>query len=314
MEAFEPVAGVRHEEGAHLRLSVVKNARRPVGMLVHHRVGKLVAARAVKLVKTVLVLREMRRDPVEDHAEALPVAFIHEAHQLLRRAVAVRRRVIARHLIAPRRVVGIFHDRQQLDMRIAHVLDIGDQLRRQIVPAVGAPVGMALPGAGVNLIDVERPVQRVLLLPARAVRAVVPGEAVRRLQHAGGVRQRLAARAVGVGLIDLPPVLAGHAVFIGSAGLRINRKSLPDAVRDLLHGQILLIPEIEIPDHADRLGLRRPDAEHRAAVCEMAAHIPERIRAAGGVKLFEKMLQAFRHPTLSPFGGYISVFIIQFSL
>ena len=52
----------------------------------------------------------------------------------------------------------------------------------------------------------------------------------------------------------------------------------------------------------------------RAAVCEMAAHIPERIRAAGGVKLFEKMLQAFRHPTLSPFGGYISVFIIQFSL
>ena len=49
-----------------------------------------------------------------------------------------------------------------------------------------------------------------------------------------------------IGLVDCAAVRAGHAVFIGSAGLRINRKSLPDAVRDLLHGQILLIPEIEI--------------------------------------------------------------------
>ena len=51
-----------------------------------------------------------------------------------------------------------------------------------------------------------------------------------------------------------------------------------------------------------------------AAHCRIQPDCAERIRAAGGVKLFEKMLQAFRHPTLSPFGGYISVFIIQFSL
>ena len=145
VEALEPVAGVRDQERAHLGLAVVKNARRPVGMLVHRRVGQLIAARPVKLIQAVFILREVRGHPVEDDADVLPVALVHKVHQLPRRAVAVCRREVARHLIAPRRVVGVLHNGHQLDVRVAHILDIRDQLRRQIVPVVDAAVRMPLP-------------------------------------------------------------------------------------------------------------------------------------------------------------------------
>ena len=60
----EPVAGIGDEEGLHLRLAVIVDTGHPVWVLVHHRVGKLVAAGPVKLKQAVFVLREMRRNPV----------------------------------------------------------------------------------------------------------------------------------------------------------------------------------------------------------------------------------------------------------
>ena len=98
---LEPVDRVGDQEGLHLSPAKVEDARRPVRVLVHHRVGQLIAAGAVEFVKAVLVLREVRRDPVEQHADAGAVALIHEAHELLRRAVARGRGIVARDLIAP---------------------------------------------------------------------------------------------------------------------------------------------------------------------------------------------------------------------
>ena len=260
----EPVADVGDEEGLHLRLAVIVDTGHPVWVLVHHRVGKLVAAGPVKLKQAVFVLREVRRHPVEDDADPGLMAGVDKLHELLRRPVAVGRGEIAGDLIAPRGVVGIFHDGQQLDMRIAHILDIGNQLRRKLLIIEIAAVFMPFPRACVDLVDIDRTFDRGLLCGAGTIERVMPLEAVRRIDHAGGVRQRAAAVCVGIGLVDYAAVRAGHAVFIGLSCLRIDGDGLPYALRDLLHGKILRIPEIKVADDAYGLRVRRPDAEHKS--------------------------------------------------
>ena len=93
---LQPVHGVRDEERLHLALAEVEDAGRPVGVLVHERVFQLIAAGAIEFIKAVLVLREVGRDPVEQHADAGLVALVHKAHELLRLAVAERRSIVAR--------------------------------------------------------------------------------------------------------------------------------------------------------------------------------------------------------------------------
>ena len=202
MILLEPVDRVGDQEGLHLALAEVENARRPVGVLVHHRVGQLIAARSVEFVKTVLVLREVRRNPVEQHADTGAVALIHKSHELLRRAVARGRGVVARDLIAPRGIVGIFGDRHQLHMGVAHVQQIRDQLVGQLVVAVAAAVGLASPRAEVHLIDVHRTVEQMALGLLTAIGRVVPLEALERADAVGCIRQGAGAEAVRIGLID----------------------------------------------------------------------------------------------------------------
>ena len=93
-------------------------------MLVHHRVARFVTARPIKLIKAVLVLREVRAHPVDDDADAGLVALVHEIHKILRRTVARARRVVPRYLIAPRRVKRIFRNGQKLDVRVVHIADV----------------------------------------------------------------------------------------------------------------------------------------------------------------------------------------------
>ena len=151
--------------------------------------------------------------------------------------------------------------RQQLDVGIAHVPDIGDQLRRKLLIAEIAAVFMALPRAGVDLVDVDRAGDGGLLRRARAVGRVVPAELRRRADDARRLRQGAAAPAIGIGLIDRAAGAAGHAVFIGLSGLRIDGDRLPHARADRLHRQILGVPEVELAHDVYSLCIGRPDAE-----------------------------------------------------
>ena len=96
-----------------------------------------VEMRAVEECQAVRVAREMRGRPVEKHADAFLVAAVDEIHEIVGRAEAAGHRVIADRLIAPRRIERMLHDRQQFDVRVAHLLDVGNQLVRQF--AIGEP-------------------------------------------------------------------------------------------------------------------------------------------------------------------------------
>ena len=58
------------EEVAHLGAPVVEDRAAPLGVEALARVGVLVQVRAVEARQPVLVVREVRGHPVEDHADA----------------------------------------------------------------------------------------------------------------------------------------------------------------------------------------------------------------------------------------------------
>ena len=299
MVHLQPVDGVGDQEGLHLALAEVENARRPVRMLVHHRVGHLIAAGAVKFIQAVFVLREVGRHPVEQDADASLMAAVDEFHELLRLAVARGRGIIARDLIAPRGIVGVFRHRHQLDVRIAHLLQVGNEQVGHFLVIMYVAVPLALPRAEVHLIDVHRAVEELALALLAAVGGIAPGVALERADDAGVLRRGLHPEAVGVGLIDGGAVGTADKIFIRLSLPRIGGECLPDAVFDPGHRHILGIPEVPVARDADALRVRRPDAEdvtvYAVALFRMAAEEGIGVQLVAVREAFDRIEQVLFH-------------------
>ena len=124
----EPEEGVGDEIVLNFVAAVIVDERAPIGMRALARIGVLVEMRAVELGKAVSVAREMRRRPIENDTEAGLVTAIDEFHEFGGSAVAAGGGKVAEGLVAPGAVEGMLHDGEQLDVRVAEILDIGDQL------------------------------------------------------------------------------------------------------------------------------------------------------------------------------------------
>ena len=118
----QPEQGVGEQEVADLVAAVVEDERAPVRVRAAARVLVLVERGAVEAREGEVVAREVRRDPVEDHAEPVLVQPVDELAEVVGRAVARRRGEVAGDLVAPRAAERVRHHRQQLDVREAHVL------------------------------------------------------------------------------------------------------------------------------------------------------------------------------------------------
>jgi hypothetical protein len=128
----QPEQRVGDEEVAHLVAAEVEHQRAPVRVRAAARVGVLVERGAVEAGEREVVAREVRRDPVEDHAQPVGVQAVDERAEVVGRAEARRGREVARHLVAPGAGERVRHHRQQLDVREAHVEHVGAQLVGQL--------------------------------------------------------------------------------------------------------------------------------------------------------------------------------------
>ena len=124
VELLDPVQGVGEQEVAHLVAAEVEHERAPVGVLALAGVGVLVQRGAVEAGERPLVLREVRRHPVDDDADAALVQRVDEHPEVVRRAEPGRRRVVRRHLVAPRPAERMLGHRHQLDVGEAEVGDV----------------------------------------------------------------------------------------------------------------------------------------------------------------------------------------------
>ena len=206
MILLEPEQRVRQQEVADLVAAVVEDQRAPVLVLALPRIRVLVERRAVEARQAVRVLRKVSGHPVEDHAEPGLVAGVDEELEVLGRAEAAGRREEAEHLIAPRSGERMLHHRQQLDVREAHLLDVGHEAVRQL--AIGeeavAFLGHARPRSEVHFVDRHRPVEPAR--PARGARrhpvAVAPVVARDVVDDRRGLRRRLERDAERIGLLQ----------------------------------------------------------------------------------------------------------------
>ncbi len=119
----------------HLVAAVVEDVAGPVGVEAAPRIGVLEEVGAVEQAEAVRVGREVRGDPVDDHADAAPVERVDHRHQVLGRAVARGRREVAGDLVAPRAVERVLHQRHQLDVREAEVAHVLGELLAELAVA-----------------------------------------------------------------------------------------------------------------------------------------------------------------------------------
>ena len=133
----EPVVCRALQEGANLSALVVEVVASPLAH-GHVAVGMLEQRRAVVVAKAVVVGGKVDRHEVEDGADARAVQHVDELHQLAGRAIAARGREEPGRLVAPRTVEGVLHERQELHVGVAGLLQIGNELVGNL--AVGEPV------------------------------------------------------------------------------------------------------------------------------------------------------------------------------
>ena len=103
VELLDPVERVRDEEVAHLVAAVVEDERAPVRVRPAAGIGVLVERRPVEARQRPVVHGEVRRDPVEDHADPAPVQLVDERPQVVRLPERCVRSVEARRPGSPTR-------------------------------------------------------------------------------------------------------------------------------------------------------------------------------------------------------------------
>ncbi len=145
-------------------------------MLSLPRVFVLIEGRAVEPSQAVTIFREVSRNPVDDHANAMLMAVIDKVHEVLRRAMPTGGRKVTNRLIAPTPAEGMLADWQQFQVGKAKFLAIVDQLMRQVavVQPTMFPLAADLPTSQVNLVNGDRLLQPIGLAAAIHPIAVVP--------------------------------------------------------------------------------------------------------------------------------------------
>ncbi len=266
VELVEPVQGVRDEKVAHLVAPVVEHVRAPVGMLTALRVGVFVQRGAVEPAEAPFVAREVRRHPVDDHADSAAVEHVDESSEAVGLAETRRRREVAGHLVAPRPAERVLGDRHQFHVGETEGANVIGEFDRELLPGVDA----VAPRTEVDLVHPQRSGRGDHRTPRRHPLVVAPvvirgtgddAGVARRLLGTAGHRVGLAAhRAIGGSDLELVPVPAACA----------RHRRRPDPGRDigLDRAQRRRSPVAPVADHGHRTGMRCPhresDARHRS--------------------------------------------------
>ena len=229
------------------------------------RIGVLEQMRAVEVRKSMFVRREMRWDPVQDDADSVLMKHVDEVLEILRRAVAARRREKSSDLISPRAVKRVLHDRHELDVREVHLAHIVRQRLRDFAithRTRAVIVDRPPPRSDMDFVDGDRRLDRVARLSIAHPAFVIP-LVVEIPDDRCCFRRRFVMNSERVRFVDAVIVLTRDDVVLVNRSLTdVRNESFPDAGRAARIQLVLArIPTVEFAD--DRHGLRvwRPNAE-----------------------------------------------------
>ena len=190
------------------RAAEVEDQRSPVRVFAKVRVGVLVQGFAVEPGQRPLILGEVRRHPVQQHADAGLVEFVHEVPEFVGVAEARRRGEVGRDLVAPGSAERVLRHRHELHVGEAEPLDVVHQFLGQFAVAEADP-----PGAEVHFVDAHRRVVRIPsgpgLHPLRVLEGVGGLHDARRRQ-----RRNLGAEGQRIRLLHPVAVLGPDLKFV----------------------------------------------------------------------------------------------------
>jgi hypothetical protein len=275
VEFFEPVEGVRDQEISHFGSAVVEDQGSPIGMLAFAFVGVFVERRSIEATEREIVLRKVRRHPVDDDADPVLMAVVHEILEVVRGAVTRGGREVAGDLVTPRRVERVLGDGHQFDVREAEAFHVIDQTRGNLTIREGAIslFGNAHPRAEVELVDRNRQ-PRGILRRALLHESLIAPRILRASDACGARWRKLHFASKGVGLGAKGAFFGANLVLVEGPWSDSRNEQLPDPrAPERAHRQEPTVPAIEVADDADALRVRRPDGERRARRAVDGAHL-----------------------------------------
>ena len=119
------------------------------------RIGVFVQMSAIKFRQAVRISRKVGRRPIQNDADTRLMEAVDERHEIVWRAVTAGSGKISERLVSPGTVERMLHHRHQFHVRVAHLLQIGNELVGQFrirKPAVSV-LDDAPPGTKMNFID-----------------------------------------------------------------------------------------------------------------------------------------------------------------
>src|SRR5215208_113001 len=155
---------------------------------------------------------------------------------------------------------------QKLDVGVAHLGDVGDQLLGELRIGVVGAVGVPPPGAQMHLVGSHRGVEGGLALAFFHPCGVGPLVVSYAVDYRGCAREPLGAKTEGVCFPGQEiPVWAFDLILVECALPHLRDKDLPHPGRWVLaHDVPSSVPEVEVSDHRDAPGVRGPNGEARA--------------------------------------------------
>ena len=232
MEVLYPVEGVSDQEVFDLIFAVIEDLCAPVRVLALSRVRVFIERLTVEVGKSVGILREVGRNPVEDDTDPFFVEVVHKVHELFWSAVTGSRRVVAGNLIAPGTVVWMFRNSHEFYVGVAHLLYIISQLVGSfhicIVTFLLWTVFLA-PGTEMDLVDCHRGFHRISFFSCLHPGCVIPFEAVNVFCDRSGSRTEFRMDRIRVSLEQDHSLLCGDREFIEFSETDAGNKRLVDS-------------------------------------------------------------------------------------
>ena len=262
MIVLNPEQCIGDQEILHLRLAVVENLRPPIRMLALSRICIFKCRRSVKVRQPMRILWKMRRYPVQDHTDAIPVQIIDHIGKILRCPVTGSRRIISGYLIPPGSVKRVLRNPHQLHMGIPHLLHIIRNRMSKFTIGIKSLIlcaRMTHPGAHMYLIDRQRILLLIPLFPLLQPLLVRPLQ-IRNIGHSGS-RTRTPLRIIckRIRLKNPFSCLCLDTEFIQIPFLRSRHKTSVDPKRLLtMHLIRPKIPCVKFTYNGHSRCMRRP--------------------------------------------------------
>ena len=290
MILLQPEQGIVDQETLHLGAAKIVDGRVPVWMKPLARVRVLVKRGAIKICQAKRVRREMRRNPINDNSNARRMGRIHKTCKSLRVAKARGRCIEAGRLIAPRRVIGVFGDGQQLDMGEPQVTHIVHKIACQFIIAQKPGAIFFAPGSQMHFVNGHGRTPRIARGARLEIVAIRPLEMFYARNHRCRMRPQLRRKSIRVSLEGQADAISAYDLkLVFHIFIKAGKEYLPHPrAHALAHHMPAAIPVVEVADDRDALRIGRPHGKMhpRGALMrnDMGAHL-----------VVEPQMRALRH-------------------